>query len=65
MSVSKSSSDEDDQQYAPGNMPVLDFEALAREIQNRASHRVRAATTETRYFREFFGTSVLVIKKVW
>ncbi len=44
-----------------------DFEALARDIQNRASHRVGTATTEARYFREFFGTrtSVLVVKKTW
>ena len=65
MSISKSSSDEDDQQYALGHMPVPDFEALARDIQNRASHRVGAATTETRHFREFFGTSVLVVEKTW
>jgi hypothetical protein len=38
---------------------------LARDTQNRASHRVGAATTETRHFREFFRTSVLVIKKAW
>jgi hypothetical protein len=42
-----------------------DFEALARDIQNRASHRVGAATTETWHFRELFGTSVLVVKTVW
>jgi hypothetical protein len=42
-----------------------DFEALARDIQNRASRRVGAATTETRHFREFFGTSVLVVEKTW
>ena len=52
-------------QYAPGHMPVPDFEALARNIQNRASHCVSAATMETRHFREFFGMSVLVIEKTW
>jgi hypothetical protein len=41
------------------------FEALAQDTQNRASHHVGAATTETRHFREFFGTSVLVVKRVW
>jgi hypothetical protein len=46
-------------------MPMPDFEALARDIQNRASHRVSAATTETRHFREFFGTSVLLVEKTW
>ena len=44
-------------------MPMPDFEALARDIQNRASDRVGAAATETRHFREFFGTSVLVVNK--
>jgi hypothetical protein len=38
---------------------------MPRDIQNRASHRVGAATTETRHFLEFFGTNVLVVKKVW
>jgi hypothetical protein len=65
MSVSESSDNDDFSQYAPGHMPVPDFEALARDIQNRATHRVGAATTETRHFREFFGTIVLVVEKVW
>jgi hypothetical protein len=65
MSVSESSDNDDFSQYVPGHMPVPDFEELARDIQNRASHRVGAATTETRHFREFFGTSVLVVEKVW
>jgi hypothetical protein len=42
-----------------------DFEALARDIQNRASHRDGAATRETRHFHELFGTSVLVAEKTW
>jgi hypothetical protein len=42
MSVSESSDDDDFNQYAPGHMPVPDFEALARDIQNRASCRVGA-----------------------
>ena len=53
MSASKVSDDDDFNQYAPGHMPMPDFEALARDIQNRASRRVGAATTETRHFREF------------
>jgi hypothetical protein len=65
MSVSESSNNDNFNQYAPGHMPVPDFEALACDIQNRASHRVGAAMTETRHFREFFGTSVLVAEKVW
>ncbi len=64
MSVSKSSNDEDFNQYAPGHMLVPDFKALAQDIQNRASHCVGAATAETRHFRKFFGTRVLVVKKV-
>jgi len=69
MSASEASDVDDDDddfsQYAPCHMPKPDFEALARDIQNRTSHRVSAATTETRHFREFFGTSVLVIEKTW
>jgi hypothetical protein len=65
MSVSKSSNEEDFNQYAPGHMLMPDFEALAQDIQNRASHCVGVATTETRHFQEFCGTSVLVVKKVW
>ena len=64
MSASEAS-DDGLTQYAPGHMPMPDFEALARDIQNRASDRVGAAATETRHFREFFGTSVLVVKKEW
>jgi len=59
------SSKDDFSQYAPGHMPMPDFKALARDIQNRASRHVGAATMETRHFREFFGTSVLVVKKTW
>ena len=56
VSASKASDDDDFSQYAPGIMPMPDFEALARDIQNRASRRVGAATTETGHFRQFFGT---------
>ena len=42
-----------------------DFNALALDIQNRASRHVGTATTEARHFREFFGTSVLVAVKKW
>ena len=65
MSACEASDDDDFNQYAPGHMPMPDFEALARYIQNRASHRVGAVTTETRHFREFFGTSALIVEKVW
>jgi hypothetical protein len=46
MSASKASN-EDFNEYALGHMPMPDFEALARDIKNRASHRVCAVTTET------------------
>ena len=65
VSASEASDDDDFSQYAPSHMPMPDFEALARDIQNRASHHVGAATTETRHFREFFGMSILVVKKTW
>jgi hypothetical protein len=53
MSAIEASDDDNFSQYSPGHMPMPDFEALARDIQNRASHGVGAATTETRHFREF------------
>jgi hypothetical protein len=56
-------SDDDISEDEPGHMP--DFEALARDIQNRASRHVGTATTEARHFNEFFGTSVLVVEKTW
>ena len=65
MSASEVSSNDGFNQCALGHMSMPAFEALARDLQNRASHHVGAATTETRHFREFFGTSVLVVKKVW
>ena len=65
VSASEATDDDDYSQYAPGHMPMPDFEALARDIQNRASRRVGAVTTETRHFREFFGTSVLIVEKTW
>ena len=35
-------SDDHFNEYAPGHMPMPDFEALARDIQNRVSCRVGA-----------------------
>ncbi len=42
-----------------------DFEALARDIQNRVPCRVGVTTAEARHFWEFFGTSMFIVKKVW
>jgi hypothetical protein len=42
-----------------------DFEALARDNQNWASPRVGTAKTEAQHFCEFFGRSLLVVKKTW
>jgi len=36
-----------------------------RDIQNWASKPVGAVSSETRHFREFFGTSLLVVNKLW
>ncbi len=36
-----------------------------RDIQNRASHCVGTVTTEKWHFHEFFGTSLLVVEKIW
>jgi hypothetical protein len=61
MSASEASND-DISKDVRGHMPMPDFEALAWDIQNRASCCVGAATMETRHFCDFFGTSVLVAK---
>ena len=58
-------SDEDEEEYHPLRHVSPDFETLARDIQNRASHRVGAASTEKRHFREFFGAPIHVIEIGW
>ena len=63
MSVSEAS-DDGINEYALGHMPMPDFEALALDIQNRVSSRVGTVTMEIWNFREFFGMSVLVVKKL-
>ena len=65
MSASEVSDNDDFSQYAPGHMPMPDFKALTRNIQNQASHHVSTAMTETLHFCEFFETSLLIVKKVW
>ena len=62
MSANKASDDKISKDE-PGHMP--DFEALAQEIQIRVSRHVGTAATEAQHFCEFFGTSVLVVKKTW
>ncbi len=42
-----------------------DFEATARDFQNQVSKPVGAALSETRHFHKFFGTSFLVVNKLW
>ena len=42
-----------------------DFTALAGSIQNWVSRRARSAMTEARHFDKFFGTRVLIVKKIW
>ena len=56
---------DDEEEYHPLRQVTPDFETLAREIQNRASRPVCAASTETRHFREFFGAPTHVVEKVW
>ncbi len=48
-----------------GNEPLPDFRAIARVIQNRTKRHVGSGSTEVRLFREFFGTSLLVVELVW
>jgi hypothetical protein len=56
-------SDDDELGYIPAPLP--DFKALARDIQNRGARRIGTDLMEARHFREFFGTSVVVVEKVW
>ncbi len=42
-----------------------DFLTIARDIQNRVKCHVGSGLTEARLFREFFGTSVMVVELVW
>jgi hypothetical protein len=42
-----------------------DFPAIARDIQNRAKHRIGSGSTEAWLFCEFFGTSVRIIEILW
>jgi hypothetical protein len=65
MSMSAIEASDDEEEYHPLRHVTPDFETLAREIQNRASRPVRAASTETRHFREFFGAPIHVVEKVW
>jgi len=58
-------SDEDEEEYHPLHHVLPDFETLAREIQNRASCPVRAASTEKRHFHEFFGAPIHVVEIAW
>jgi hypothetical protein len=44
---------------------MLDFEALAQDIQNQVSCLVGVAAAEAWHFWDFFGTSRLIVKKVW
>ncbi len=47
------------------NEELPDFTYIVRGIQNRASRQVGSESTEARLFREFFGTSVRVVKILW
>ena len=47
------------------NEALPDFLAIARNIQNRAKHRIGSGSMEARLFREFFGTSVRVVELIW
>jgi hypothetical protein len=56
---------DDEEEYHPLRHVSPDFETLAREIQNRASRPVRAASMEKRHFREFFGAPIHAVESVW
>jgi hypothetical protein len=47
------------------NDELPDFVDIAQDIQNQVSHCVGSELTEAQLFREFFGTSVRVVKILW
>ena len=56
--------DDDDDDYDV-DIDVIDWEAEARDIQNRMSRVVGTIDREARHFREFFGTPVEAVEIVW
>jgi hypothetical protein len=42
-----------------------DFVLIARDIQNRGSHAIEAASMEARHFLKFFGMSMRAVKILW
>ena len=60
----ESSSNSDDELDNFGT-PLPDFMPLAMEIQNRATRRIGTDLMEARRFREFFGTSLVVVEQIW
>ena len=57
--------DDDEDTYGPDDA-IPNFREIARAIMNRPSRRDgRWSSTETRLFREFFGTSERVVELVW
>ena len=45
--------------------PLPDFKALARDIQNHGARQTGTDRMEARHFREFFGTSIVIVQKIW
>jgi hypothetical protein len=62
LSSSKASNNDNDT-IEDKDVHLPDFVDAAQNIQNQMSCRVMVATTEVRHFREFFGRSVLIVKK--
>ena len=67
LSVSDASDDNSISDDKFGHMlaPLPDFKALARDIQNSVACLTGTDLMEARHFREFFGTNIVVVKKVW
>jgi hypothetical protein len=59
--IDKNDDDDDDND----NVDDVDWEAEARDIQNRMSRAVGTTDREARHFREFFGTPVDAVEIVW
>jgi hypothetical protein len=42
-----------------------DFVLIGKDIQNKSGRRIRSSMTEERTFCEFFGTTKVVVAKLW
>jgi hypothetical protein len=57
--------DEEDEEEDDEEFVVPDFLGLGCDIQNRRMRQLGAKAVEDRRFKEFFGTSIIVVEILW